>query len=187
MIAAACSDAIAPTRSVDESAALTVFTGASQTQAARRSNGGTPTGHFEFVIPAAGGTVQVGEFTLHFPADAVCDPKTSGYGKQAWNRPCRPYGRDLVINATFWSEGGESVIEFSPDIRFNPAVGFVTISTFRAALVNSTDVGDYRIWYWTRGKNGRVRQQDDDPSFTDGSGLVWRILKHFSGISISSG
>lgn len=193
MLAAACSDSIAPTPSASGSALELSHSGLA---AARKKQQPPPSTRTvftqEFFIPAAGGIVHVGEFTLDFPSNSVCNPLTSGYGIRFWDMPCETLGVDFAITATYWYDNGESVIEFSPDIRFDPAKT-VTISTNRPALIGKTGLGEYQIFYWTRTLHGRKRYDEAKfdhtlrTYFNPATGDVFRRIKHFSGISISSG
>lgn len=191
MLAAACSDSIAPTPSASGSALELSRSGL----AAGKKTTPPPPGTVytqQFFIPAAGGTIKVGEFTLDFPSNSVCNPLTSGYGKRFWDKPCETLAVDFAITATYWLDNGESVVEFSPDIRFDPAKT-VTISTNRPALIGKTGLGGYQIFYWTRTLHGRQRYDEAKfdhtlrTYFNPATGDVFRRIKHFSGISISSG
>lgn len=188
MIAAACRDAIAPTRSVSESN-LAVLSGPSA--AARKAPQDRHVFEETFLIPAAGGRLRVGDFWLDFPARSVCK-LNSGYGKRFWDKPCETVDYDFRITASFWWENGEALVEFSPDIRFDPSK-VVVISTRRPALILQTDIGNYQLWYWTRGENGRSKHDEAaldrslETFFHPVTGEVFRRIKHFSGISINSG
>src|SRR5919201_114464 len=188
MLAAACSDVTAPVSPVSASNLSAVSVSPA---AAKKPPRNAQIYVQEFVIPVAGGVVQVGEFTLTFPANSVCR-LGSGYGKNFWDKPCLTVNYDFPVTAKYWYDNGESLMEFAPDVRFSPAVA-VIVSTFRQQLVGATSLGTYEIFSWTRGDNGRAKQSDAnaDPSlqtqFDPASGKVWRRIKHFSGISISSG
>jgi hypothetical protein len=81
-------------------------------------------------IPAAGGTIQVGAFTVNFPANAVCDPNDpdNGYGPGTWYMPCTTVQGDFELTATFAYQKRRLWVDFSPSIRFDPSKT-VTIST----------------------------------------------------------
>jgi hypothetical protein len=67
------------------------------------------------------------------------------------------------------------------------------ISTFRPELIGASSLGAFEITSWTYGRGGRVKEDDvlADPSlqthFDSVTGEVFRRIKHFSGISLSSG
>jgi hypothetical protein len=196
MMAAACRDSVAPTRSASGSS-LVVSPAGSFAAAKKKKNkhDQPPAGTVfvqEFFIPAAGGTVRVGDFTLDFPANSVCNPLTSGYGKKFWEKPCETLDVDFAITATYWWENGESYVEFSPDIRFDPSKT-VVMSTNRPALIGKNGLGDYSLWYWTRTLHGKQRQDEASfnatlrTNFDPATGDVFRRVQHFSGISCNSG
>jgi hypothetical protein len=64
---------------------------------------------------------KLGAHVLTIPADAVCDPETSGYGPVYWDQPCAPIDRPIEITARWATIKGQAVIRFEPDIRFVPA------------------------------------------------------------------
>ena len=190
LIAAACTDSVGPTPALSEPATLTVLNG--QLAAAKKVRPPSTANVATFSIPAAGGIVRVGEFTLNFPANSVCNPATSRYGKPFWDDPCQTLAYDYPITAKHWLEGGQSYIEFYPDIRFDPTK-VVTISANRPALIGKNGIGGYQIFYWEWTPNGksRVNEGSSDPRarswFDPATGDVTRQILHFSGLSISSG
>jgi hypothetical protein len=192
MMAAACRDSIAPTRSASGSSL--VVSNNSDLAAAKMNKPSAGTAVFvqEFFIPAAGGTVRVGDYTLDFPANSVCNPATSGYGKKFWDKPCQTLNVDFAITATYWWENGQSYVEFSPDIRFDPSKT-VVMSTNRPALIGKTALGDYSLWYWTRTLHGKQRLDEAAfnstlrTNFDPATGDLFRRVQHFSGYLVNSG
>jgi hypothetical protein len=192
VIAAACSDSVAPTPSTSEPQ-LTLASGS--LAAAKKVRPPSTASVATFSIPAAGNIgspIRVGDFFLEFPANAVCNPLTSGYGKHFWDKPCETINYDFAITATYWWEKGEAYVEFYPDIRFDPTKR-VEISSYRPALVGKTGIGNYELWYWVRTLHGKARvdearaDQSVRSFFDPATGRVFRRVKHFSGISLSSG
>jgi hypothetical protein len=187
MIAAACRDSIAPTRSGSvprlESfgAPVAYFTAVTPVQ------GQTVT----FSIVPEGGRVKAGDYTLVFPERAVCDPATSGYGPATWDLPCETLNEPITITATTWRVGEASYVDFSPDIRFAPDKE-VVISIKRKArdaeefqsqtMYYFRTVGDYRYFLDEAAVDQTVETKHD----YNGK-RVWRRVKHFSGISIQLG
>jgi hypothetical protein len=90
MLAAACSDATAPVAA--ERASLSTVS--SESAALRRAYEPGASYVF-FAIPVAGGQVRVGEFTLTFPANSVCQ-LNSGYGDRFWEKSCRTVYRTVL-------------------------------------------------------------------------------------------
>jgi hypothetical protein len=191
LLAAACSDSIAPTPSASGSVLELSRNGLAAAKKKKQPPAGTVYTE-QFFIPAAGGTVHVGEFTLNFPSNSVCNPLTSGYGKKSWDKPCETLAVDFAITAKYWVENGESFVEFSPDIRFDPSKT-VMISTNRPELIGKNGIGEYKLFYWTRNLHGKQKHDEGSydqtlrTQFNPETGDVFRRIKHFSGISISSG
>lgn len=196
LIAAACRDAVAPTRS-EETTTIAAFGGGPNSFAALvgpsvDANGTSVT----FDILPGGNTAQVGEFRIAFDANAVCDPATSGYGPLYWKQSCTPLGAPITITAHVFSKDGRNYAEFSPDIRFNPAVN-VEISTIRKDIIGRsltlTMILKYGIWYTTRVGDTRyfIDEYFYDPTllmhFNTTTGRVWRKIRHFSGVVIRTG
>ena len=142
-----------------------------------------------FTIPVAGGAVDIGDFTVTFPANALCAPG-SGYGKRFWDKPCAAYGRDSTIQAAFWVEdNGDVFVEFLAELRFDPSMSvFIAIDDPRATTERAAAK---EILYWSRTGKGRQRFNEGDSDATlrtmlqDGR-LARRIL-HFSGYTVTSG
>ena len=181
LVATACGDATAPTRSDD--AALARVSG--PLSAARNGYVG-PNAKFTFVtIPAAGGIVTAGPFTVNFPANAVCNNATTRYGKAAWTDACTTTNRDVHLLAAYWYENGRPFVEFLADLRFDPAKT-VTLSVVVPGLAADFDP---RITYWQRDRNGRVVNVEEGiaTSYDVLTGAISRRIMHFSGYVITSG
>lgn len=194
LIAAACSDTVSPTGAATATD-LKLF-GAVEREVRVHPSDQHDVATLTFVIPAAGGRVQVGEFSLRFPANSVCDPATSEYGPEYWLAPCTTLSTDFEITAKVFSANGESHVEFSPDIRFHPD-RWVTISVVRTEIIGARltppVIRKYAI-VMTR-QIGGVRQYVDDTRgdptlvtrFNTETGLVWRRIRHFTGVVIHTG
>lgn len=184
-IAAACRDSIAPTRSVG----LQTFGGPVVFSVAVNHDVQTKT--TVFTIDPAGGRVKVGDFWLDYPASSVCNPETSGYGPETWELPCETLDAPITITATTWREGQVSYVDFSPDIRFAPDKE-VFLSTKRKAK-DAEEFQSFHMWYFVT--VGETRYTFDEAAVDQtvqtqrefSSKRVWRRVKHFSGISLSSG
>lgn len=115
-------------------------------------------------------------------AASICDPATSGYGAGLWDVPCQPVADKIQITAKSWvnAAGGVST-DFSPELRFVPGVQY-GVTVFLHDLAPSTSE---RIDYCSNGvcvDDSRV----DGALITnrDGSGFVYRVIKHFSGYNV---
>ena len=58
-----------------------------------------------FTVTAAGGSFDVGMFTVNFPANSICDPNTSGYGPGTWDSPCNTLADGQSVTVTATSDG----------------------------------------------------------------------------------
>ncbi|HEU4996312.1 MAG TPA: hypothetical protein VFT29_15955 [Gemmatimonadaceae bacterium] len=196
LLAAACSDSVAPTPNASRSAnpTLTAFGGT----ALARVNGEPRT--VKLVLRAKGGRVRVGGFVLDYPAGAVCDPATSSYGPDFWTQPCETLRSDITVSATVWSDEGRTQIDISPDIRFDPGK-VVTLSAHLKELKGervTTELEErFAIWYSTRVGDDYVLI-DETAQFPElatafetkkgvATGWVTRRIYHFSGYYVRSG
>ena len=156
-----------------------------------------------FTVTAAGGSFDVGIFTVNFPANSVCDPDVSSYGPGTWDSGCATLGdgQSVTVKATYgFTLGGGPVVDFTPALRFNPKTT-VTISTdvyapvltyFRNYWLGNPDALRYFGVYYTpdfgttaftdAGRDGSLATHVNLTT-----GIVWRRIKHFSGYNISSG
>ena len=104
-IAAACRDAIAPTRSTTakDLPTLTALKGGFSTFAEIANDSAENNAQvITFTLKARGGRAHVGKFTIDYPANAVCDPATSGYGPDVWDTPCNTLNEDFTVTAKVW-------------------------------------------------------------------------------------
>jgi hypothetical protein len=144
------------------------------------------------IDPNVSRTYAFGQNWIYFPARAVCDPATSGYGPTLWDSPCTPLDRPITVTVHWSARGGHAFAEFSPELRFVPADDR---SVFRWVILSLhdhrriQDVDPYNILY--QGTAGWV-----DESLTDPTLRAWidplrnsvvRRVKHFSGYLVSGG
>ena len=156
-----------------------------------------------FTITAAGGSFDVGLFTVNFPANSVCDPNVSSYGPGTWDAPCVTLGANdaITVKATYgFTLAGGPVVDFTPALRFSPKTS-VTISTdiyapvltfFKSYFLSNPDALRFFGVYYTPDFGttaftdaGFDASQQTHVNLTTGS--VWRRIKHFSGYNVSSG
>jgi len=155
-----------------------------------------------FTLTASGGSFNIGDFyTLTVPANAVC-VLSSSYGPGTWDQSCETLGagQRVQVTATYGFANGGPVVDFKPDLRFNPNTP-VTLSTSMYASILTTFRGFYESnpsalryfgIYYTEDMG--VSGQTDaalDPSLATHinlrTGLVWRRIKHFSGYNVATG
>ena len=203
LITAACSDSTAPTRStsVSDLPKLSYFGGGPGSYQSYSSN------HDEdnaktvvFTIDPQGGAVRLNGFELVYPANAVCDPATSGYGPSEWKKSCETLNSAMTITAKVWVVDGRTHADFSPDIRFDPSKDVyvsVKMRDIRGQVPQADWADKYNIWYSTR--VGDVRYFVNDAAYNpelatvfgmrDGKATGWMTRKiwHFSGYYVRSG
>lgn len=190
LIAAACSDPIAPSRST--SVAQMVTGSATPTSISDDNWSGT----FTFALSPSGGSVKIGGFRLDYDANAVCDPATSGYGPEYWLADCTTLAAPLTMTAKITIVDGRTSIDFSPDIRFRPSavvnLGVKRKDVYLAPLTDELS-RSYSILYF-RDVNGVRQYFDESASDSDmgthvepSQGRVWRRIRHFSGYYVRSG
>jgi hypothetical protein len=171
---------------------------------ARGLDKGTTTLLAKIEISPEGGTYKVGDFSVVFPAGAVCDPSTTKYGARYWNDDCTALTRSITVNVVAQTHRNRTSIDFQPDLRFRPNAGWVTIQTdaYRNVLTNSgvrtlaatePSFRYFGILYVPTGGRSRI---DEVAATGDRSmityidrttGIVSRRIKHFSGFLVSSG
>jgi hypothetical protein len=190
LIAAACRDTVAPPKQLT----TLVRFGDRSYSSVVDANEGQNAVEVLFDIPAAGGSVRVGEFTITFDANAVCDPTTSGYGPEFWLQDCQTLTTDFPITARVFTANGQSHVEFFPDIRFHPAKNVIA-SVVRPEIRGASDeqLAVFEVWYTKRIEDTRyyIDEAWFDPSlatqFDRDKGLVIRPMRHFSGAVIHVG
>ena len=124
---------------------------------------------------------------IFFPAHAICDIGTSGYGPDTWDQPCEPQTGTVTILATVRTdEDGHPTVDFTPRMRFNPDAGAVTL-TMKDAFVSQED----RAIVYCPDSGECVDESLGDPSLVTyslaGGNYYRRRIKHFSGYNIASG
>ena len=198
-IAAACRDAIAPTRSTTakDLPTLTALKGGFSTFAEIANDSAENNAQIiTFKLKANGGRAHVGKFTIEYPANAVCDPATSGYGPDTWDTPCTTLNEDFTVTAKVWVYEGRSHADFSPDIRFDPSKD-VYVSSVVPGIMGQSDTaatrGQFSIWYTRRDGDTRYYINDAatdsrlETGFDFSQGKVRRKVQHFSGYFVQWG
>jgi hypothetical protein len=194
LIAAACRDSVAPTRSTNAADLVTLqqFGGGPNSFASLwnqddESNAKT----VSFTIKPEGGTVRIGDFRLQYDANSVCNPETSGYGPSEWMKPCETLDAPITITGKFWFHNGNAYSDFSPNIRFAPDKN-VELYVNRPKAKGLTAFLEYSMWYTT--VVGDTRYFVDEgyldsalKTRVDENGKVSRKIRHFSGYYVRSG
>ena len=158
----------------------------------------------DFTVTPSGGWFAVGYNAVYFPPNSICEPTTSGYGPDSWDRPCAPATRPIAIRGrTGAGLNDRGWIHFDTDLRFvpsgNPAHWVRLYMWSRelraprpASAAGRAAIEDrYRI-FWipapgTAPVDESLRDASLDTHVLWGTGLVTRRVKHFSGYVVGSG
>jgi hypothetical protein len=145
-----------------------------------------------FVVdPTKATTIKVGDHSVYFPANSICD-LSSSYGEDQWDQSCTPATSPITITATWNSKYGHAYVDFEPAMRFVPTSDpsqYVTLTMKDYYDINTNY--SYPI-YWYRPTDGLwVDESVNDPSLGSWEDLngnkVTRRIKHFSGYLVSAG
>lgn len=160
------------------------------------STEGANASEITFTFSQAAGSTQLGEFTLTWEANSVCERDNSGYGWEFFRKACQSENEDIEMTAKVWTEAGRTYVDFYPDIRFSPDKN-VTLSVTRDEIIgrrlNKKLMLKYNIYYTHRIGDTRyfIDEAWFDPEqrthFDTNTGLVWREIRHFSGFVIRTG
>jgi len=128
-----------------------------------------------------------GGHKIAFPTGAVCDPSLTSYGVTEWDKPCAPLVAPVAITATTFTDShGHPYIDFQPALRFVPGAEVVLYVKDRAAADDSTSTIK-----WCGNDGSCVDESINQPAVATKrdtkNGVVYRLIKHFSGYLISAG
>jgi hypothetical protein len=134
-----------------------------------------------------GASVNLGfQSKIEFPfqVGSVCDPLLSSYGTGTWNDACVPLNRNITITAKTWLNAkGKLETDFQPALRFVPGLSKSVTLTLKDAAKAGT-----RIDFCTL--LSCINEAAMDPSLATrldpNNGFVSRIIKHFSGYTITA-
>lgn len=194
LIVSGCRDTVAPP-SAEPLATLVPVEDLSFSRIVSGTDGAAAV-EFDFNFTRAAGSAQIGEFTLTWEENSVCERDSSGYGWAYFRKSCQAENEDVEMTARVWTDDGRTYVDFFPDIRFSPDKD-VTLSVVRPEIVRRKLTKKlmlkYNIYYTHR--IGDTRYYIDeawfDPEqrthFDTQTGLVWREIRHFSGFVIRTG
>ena len=146
----------------------------------------------DFVVTTSGGYFQMGKHAILFPARAICDPATSGYGPDFWDNDCEVLRGHVNIHAELRQQDGREWIDFTPELRFRPSASpsewvWIYMYTDAAAL---SDASLSILWSPAIGVPG-IDESLDDPTLqtyvSSWGGYAYRRIKHFSGYNVTAG
>ena len=144
------------------------------------------------IDPNVGRTYAFGENWIYFPARAICDPATSGYGPTVWDAPCTPVNKKFSVTVHWSNKGGYAFVRFSPELRFAPADGQSVTQWVILSLHGNKKLKDlepYSILY-NSDAGTWIDESLADPtlqSWVDQQhNSVVRRVKHFSGYMVAA-
>ncbi len=148
----------------------------------------------DFVVPPSGGVFMIGNNAVIFPARSICDPATSGYGPDTWDRSCRSAKMAIKVHAEIRTAKLGTWIDFSPALRFvptgNPA-RYVWLYMHNSNVSAASDLSKFTINYSSGFGDLGFDESIFDASlrtYVDQAGaMTLRRIKHFSTYNTSSG
>jgi hypothetical protein len=128
-----------------------------------------------------------GQHRISFPPGAVCDPATSSYGVTEWDQPCQPLLTPIAITAvSTLTPQGHPRVDFSPALRFVPGRDVTLYLRDAEAALDASAVIQ---WCDDAGQcvDEGALQASTETRRDAALGIVFRVIKHFSGYLISAG
>jgi hypothetical protein len=156
------------------------------------SGWGQESGTRTFVVsPGLAVSQRFDDHVLFIPADAVCDPATSGYGTALWDAPCAPIQQPIEVTATWSTRNDRPVISFSPELRFAPSDDPSRWVNLSLKDTKGIDPEKYYAILWYNAEVGQwVDESLSDPTLkahaNQSGNMVTRRLKHFSAYELWS-
>lgn len=148
----------------------------------------------DITVTPTGGTFVLGKHAIHFPANSICDPRTSTYGPTEWDAPCAVLTEPIQIHAEIRHRDGYQWIEFTPNLRFVPTndpYQYVWLYMKSEQAQDPDVLSRFAILWAPDDSMFAVDESATDPTLTtylwrDG-GVLFRRIKHFSGYQGSDG
>jgi hypothetical protein len=138
-----------------------------------------------YYTPEDGAIQRIGDHMIVIPADGICDPETSGYGRGTWDLPCDPVNHSILITATSYADDqGRPYVDFEPALRFVP-----TKETMLYLKDGYRDTPDQLAIYYCADLVCENEVESDPSLATHRVGktsMMGRRLKHFSGYNIAA-
>lgn len=200
---AACADApVAPTQArntgLQPNAAFSASRGgrggaglgarAGRSDPRRYADAGTTLDSTTFSLTSNGGTYAFGENVLYVAKGALCD-LSSPYGSAYFNdaSSCVQPAAPIQVTAYWGKRDGHAYVEFSPELRFNPAddAPQAVLALFDRATAHSNI---FQI-FWRNESGVWIDEALTDPtlkSYRFGPDVIARRIKHFSGYNVSA-
>ena len=146
---------------------------------------GDTTIHQFTYAPSAALAERIGAHEIRFPAGAVCDPTTAGYGPGTWDAPCTALTLPITFTVRTWTDAaGHPRVRFSPDVRFVPTQ---TVTLYLHDKATALD-RKYQAFWCPTGSTTCVNEALRDPSVATqrdpGTFYLYGRIKHFSGYNV---
>ena len=141
-----------------------------------------------FAVGPNGGSVDIGNHAITFPASTICDPAVSTYGPTEWQAPCQLIASPVTITATSWIDAsGHPIVDFSPALRFaTNADGVLPTLYLRDADAVLQDWSS--IVYCAFPGSSCINESVTDSALTTYrdpvTGFLYRFIRHFSGYNV---
>jgi hypothetical protein len=143
----------------------------------------------DFTVTTSGGYFELGKHAIYFPARAICDPATSGYGPEFWDKDCEVIRGQVDIHAELREQDGREWIDFTPSLRFRPSTSQSEwVWIYMRTDAASSDASLSILWSPAIGIPG-IDESLSDPTlrtYVD-PGYAYRRIKHFSGYNVTAG
>jgi hypothetical protein len=159
------------------------------------SGGATDSTAIEFSVGSSGGIFFLGKNAVVFPERSICDPATSGYGAEAWDKPCATIQAPIRVHAEIRHRDGKSWVDFTPALRFAPSTNpnrwVWMVMAAPAAVGASGDLSRFNILYASTIGGATVDETVFDATmrtYVDTrAGVSYRRIGHFSGYAAAEG
>jgi len=147
-----------------------------------------------FVVdPTTATTIKVGDHSVYFPANSICDPATSSYGPDHWDEACTPLDHAIDFHAEVRrNDAGQSWVDFTPAVRFVPTDDpnqTVWVMMKAGTDVTTDNYADFGMQWMPNGTPdvtvNEATVDGDLKTYVDlDRDVVFRRVKHFSGYII---
>lgn len=142
------------------------------------------------IDPRQGGTPSFGSAArIVIPANAICDPATSGYGAPTWAKNCKVAPTNVTFTIRSWiGKDGTPKVTFSPDVRFVPSqTVMLYLGAGTAPTSTATPVIQWCTSQMTQCVNESATNATLATAFNPFAHSAWRRVLHLSGYNISWG
>ena len=149
----------------------------------------------DFVVTPTGGYFNLGPHGVYFPPNAICDPESSGYGVEFWDKRCKTLRDDIQIHAEIRYVDGKHIVDFTPSLRFKPSNRksewtyiYLRVGPGQSGTASYSQDDLNILWFPFMGAEG-IDESIDDPTQRTFlySGYAVRRIKHFSGYQVHDG